>query len=79
MGSDNPLIVCLTIDYQANLPDKLNMRSIFKHYSTHTERAYWDWIKQFVKFHHLTDRQAVVRQRFADYRSRTAQGAGCRF
>ncbi|OHX37812.1 integrase [Methylomonas sp. LWB] len=30
-----------------------------KHYSLHTERSYSDWIKQFVKFHRMTDRQAL--------------------
>lgn len=30
-----------------------------KHYSLHTERSYCDWIKQFVKFHRMTERQAL--------------------
>lgn len=30
-----------------------------KHYSLHTERSYCDWIKQFVKFHQMTERQAL--------------------
>jgi len=28
-----------------------------KHYSLHTERSYCDWIKQFVKFHRMTERE----------------------
>lgn len=28
-----------------------------KHYSIHTERTYCDWIKRYVKFHHMTSRQ----------------------
>jgi site-specific recombinase XerD len=30
-----------------------------KHYSRHTERSYCDWIKQFVKFHRIKERQAL--------------------
>lgn len=30
-----------------------------KHYSLHTERSYCDWIKQFVKYHRLTERAAL--------------------
>ncbi len=30
-----------------------------KHYSLHTERTYCDWIKQFVKFHRLTERRSL--------------------
>lgn len=30
-----------------------------KHYSLHTERSYCDWIKQFVKFHRMHERQAL--------------------
>jgi hypothetical protein len=30
-----------------------------KHYSIHTERAYCDWIKQYVKFHKMNDRQTL--------------------
>ncbi|MCK5830775.1 MAG: integron integrase [Methylococcales bacterium] len=31
-----------------------------KHYSIHTERVYCDWIKQFIKFHQMTDRQSLL-------------------
>ncbi len=31
-----------------------------KHYSLHTERTYCEWIKQFVKFHHLHERAALL-------------------
>jgi integrase len=30
-----------------------------KHYSLHTERTYSDWIKQFIRFHRLTERKAL--------------------
>ncbi|ADJ27967.1 hypothetical protein Nwat_1025 [Nitrosococcus watsonii C-113] len=30
-----------------------------KHYSLHTERTYSDWIKQFVRFHQLTEKDAL--------------------
>ena len=31
-----------------------------KHYSIHTERTYCDWIRQFVKFHKLQDRDSLL-------------------
>jgi transposase-like protein len=31
-----------------------------KHYSIHTERVYCDWIKQYVKFHKMNDRQSLL-------------------
>lgn len=31
-----------------------------KHYSLHTERSYCEWIKQFVKFHRLGERAALL-------------------
>lgn len=31
-----------------------------KHYSLHTERTYCEWIKQFVKFHRLSERAALL-------------------
>ncbi len=30
-----------------------------RHYSIHTERSYCDWIKQFVKYHRLTERSQL--------------------
>ncbi|WP_438501557.1 phage integrase N-terminal SAM-like domain-containing protein [Nitrosococcus oceani] len=30
-----------------------------KHDSLHTERTYSDWIKQFVRFHRLTEKNAL--------------------
>ncbi|CAA9892400.1 Integrase (fragment) [Candidatus Methylobacter favarea] len=30
-----------------------------KHYSIHTERTYFDWIKQFVKFHRTSEKPQV--------------------
>ncbi|WP_404361385.1 phage integrase N-terminal SAM-like domain-containing protein [Methylotuvimicrobium sp. KM1] len=30
-----------------------------KHYSLYTERTYCDWIKQFVKFRRMTERQSL--------------------
>ena len=31
-----------------------------KHYSIHTERIYCDWIKQYVKFHKMSDRAELL-------------------
>lgn len=31
-----------------------------QNYSIHTERSYCDWIKQYVKFHELTDKSQSV-------------------
>jgi len=31
-----------------------------RHYSIHTERAYCDWISQFVYFHHLQERENLL-------------------
>jgi len=31
-----------------------------KHYSIHTERVYCDWIKQYIKFHKMTDKQLLL-------------------
>ncbi|QPK65538.1 integron integrase [Methylomonas sp. LL1] len=33
-----------------------------KHYSLHTERTYCDWIKQFIKFHRMTERPALFEE-----------------
>lgn len=33
-----------------------------KHYSLHTERSYCDWIKQFIKFHRMQDRQTLFEE-----------------
>ena len=30
-----------------------------KHYSLHTERSYCDWIKQFIKFHRMVERETL--------------------
>jgi len=39
-----------------------NVRRIMrlKHYSIHTERVYCDWIKQYIKFHKMTDKQTLL-------------------
>jgi len=29
------------------------------HYSIHTERAYCDWVKRFIHFHHVEQREAL--------------------
>ena len=31
------------------------------HYSIHTERSYCDWIFQFVRFHRMQSREALLR------------------
>jgi hypothetical protein len=47
------------ISYFAGRSSPCPMR--LKHYSLHTERSYCDWIKQFVKFHCLTEKAGFVR------------------
>ena len=39
-----------------------NVRRIMrlKHYSIHTERIYCDWIKQYIKFHQMNDKKALL-------------------
>ncbi|WP_409521121.1 phage integrase N-terminal SAM-like domain-containing protein [Methylomonas sp. MV1] len=47
-----------------SLLDVVRRAMRLKHYSLHTERCYCDWIKQFVKFHWMTERRAVGWARF---------------
>ena len=30
------------------------------HYSIHTERTYSDWIKRYIRYHRMTDRQDLI-------------------
>lgn len=41
------------------LLDEVRCIMRLKHYSLHTERSYCDWIKQFVKFHRMSENQAL--------------------
>jgi len=41
------------------LMDEVRRIMRLKHYSLHTERTYCDWIKQFVKFHRMGEKQAL--------------------
>ncbi|MDP7175030.1 MAG: phage integrase N-terminal SAM-like domain-containing protein [SAR324 cluster bacterium] len=47
--------------HQANQTLLVEIRDLMKreHYSVNTERAYSDWIKQFVKFHCLQARESL--------------------
>lgn len=44
----------------AKLLDDVRRIMRMKHYSIHTERTYCDWIRQFVKFHRLQDRDSLL-------------------
>ncbi|MGY6275903.1 integron integrase [Methylomonas sp. MgM2] len=43
----------------SSLLDDVRRVMRMKHYSLHTERNYCDWIKQFVKFHRMAEREAL--------------------
>jgi len=45
----------------ATLPDEVRRIIGMKHYSLHTENTYCDWIKQFVKFHRMSEKSGTVR------------------
>jgi len=47
--------------HQANQTQLVEISDLMKreHYSVNTERAYSDWIKQFVKFHYLQARESL--------------------
>ena len=47
--------------HQANQTQLVEISDLMKreHYSVNAERAYSDWIKQFVKFHYLRARESL--------------------
>lgn len=44
---------------RATLLDKVRRIMGMKHDSVHTEHSYCDWIKRFVKFHRMIEKQAL--------------------
>lgn len=48
------------INKEEKLLDNVRRIMRLKHYSIHTEKVYCDWIKQFVKFHKILDRRALL-------------------
>ena len=55
------------MESQAQSPMLLDqVRNVMRvhHYSIHTERSYLDWIKRYIKFHHML---CALWQRTADY------------
>lgn len=42
------------------LLDEVRRIMRLKHYSIHTEKAYCDWIKQYIKFHKMKNRQELL-------------------
>ncbi|MGR9099982.1 MAG: integron integrase [Gammaproteobacteria bacterium] len=48
------------MDRKVKLLDEVRHLMRLKHYSIHTERTYCDWIRQFVRFHRLTDKQQLL-------------------
>ena len=50
----------MTIKKGGKLLDDVRRMMRLKHYSIHTERIYCDWIKQYIKFHKITDRSSLL-------------------
>jgi len=50
----------VTIKKGGKLLDDVRRMMRLKHYSIHTERIYCDWIKQYIKFHKITDRSSLL-------------------
>jgi len=46
----------MSIQRSGSLLDDVRRVVRLNHYSIHTERTYSDWIRQYVKFHKMTDR-----------------------
>ena len=45
---------------KARLPEQVREVVRLQHYSLCTERSYWDWIRHYVKFHHLRCREELM-------------------
>ena len=50
----------MAIQQNNKLLDNVKRVMRLKHYSIHTERIYCDWIKQYVKFHKMSDRTELL-------------------
>jgi hypothetical protein len=42
---------------KASLKEQVREVMRLRHYSIHTERSYWDWIRRYVKFHRMRQRE----------------------
>jgi hypothetical protein len=66
-GTDSKLADCPTRGWEAVLPnpklkllDQVREVMSLKHYSILTERSYCDWIRRYVRFHHMLARQELL-------------------
>src|SRR6266404_2372027 len=53
----------MPMESQAQSPMLLDqVRNVMRlhHYSIHTERSYLDWIKRYIKFHHMRSREDLA-------------------
>ncbi len=50
----------MSTENSSKLLDEVRNVMRLKHYSIHTERSYISWIVQFVKFHGLLSRNALL-------------------
>src|SRR5438876_2233130 len=53
----------MRMESQAQSPMLLDqVRNVMRlhHYSIHTERSYLDWIKRYIKFHHMRSREDLA-------------------
>src|SRR6266571_9462994 len=53
----------MPVESQAQSPMLLDqVRNVMRlhHYSIHTERSYLDWIKRYIKFHHMRSREDLA-------------------
>ena len=53
----------MPMENQAQSPKILEqVRNVMRvhHYSIHTERSYLDWIKRYIKFHHMRHREDLA-------------------
>ena len=50
----------MSMQKHGKLLDDVRKVMRLNHYSIHTERTYSDWIKQYVKFHKMTDRSEML-------------------
>jgi len=49
-----------TADKDRKLLDEVRNVMRLRHYSIHTERTYCDWIKRYIIYHRMTNRQDLV-------------------
>ncbi len=49
----------MSINRTPNLLGEVRQLMRIRHYSIHTERAYCDWIKRYIRFHGMTSGEDV--------------------